>query len=635
MKYYFPTSTLNFDAIYSSMCIMPPCYYNEDAIWFPRYFRSEVDVSDEIFVVYSKPINWRIDDEDSENYPMLVEIDESVVERMLQDRNHVAQGSLGIGVDCIMSGVPFVFKAQDMISRKVRIVFRNDRECQSIVNRAKIGVSECKTIAGLRSLGITATSGEFLEGVIHFDYLKNDLITMVQESGLSFDKKEYDGFEREDRRAGAIAGFNAGKWIRSMREGCCLDCFRQGFEYEAWKCSLPSEFSALIDFLCQKIGFHWDVNRDAILLFCKECWHCCFEGQRGKDNVQLEKWHTILRSIAKGQTDPTFVYPVADISDGYMQAVACFINGGKRPDRLLKSILEDGIMMPELVLAFYGALVGYSIFSRIFFERRIIEEWANVKPIVQPSGMQNRVRHGEGAVVSASLQPKIKGVSRIASVDKEKLSNGVETGILGKAISIFKSSYFCDLIKKKSSGEKESLEKSLRVAAERSADNVEVFFDILRKEEGWGKRTKHYKELKSKLEDRELLLFGLENIETNKTVRNGDVGSKANNKLLIFDEGLCDAVTKEFSYLGEGCVKRLCLVLRMFAEKYHDEGYYGQHPDQYKKENPDLIDHLVKCFSARKTQELNFTWPNGAEDEEDFVTFLEQRYGCRRKQRLG
>lgn len=635
MKYYFPTSTLNFDSIYSSMCIMPPCYYNEDAIWFPRYFRSGVDVSGEVFVMYSSPIDWRIDDEDAENYPMLIEIDESVVERMLRDKNHVAQRSLGIGVDCIMSGVPLVFKAQDMISQKVRIVFRNDREHQSIVNRAKIGVSECKTISGFRCLGVNVTCDGFPEGVMAFDNLKDKVITMVRESGLSFDKNEYDEFEREERRAGAIAGFNAGKWIRSMRDGYCLDCFRQGFEYEAWKCALPSEFSALIDFLCRKIGFHWDVNRDAVLAFCTECWHTCFEGEQGRDLVQLEKRHTILRSIAKGQTDPTFVYPVAGIQDGYMQAVACFINAGKRPDRLLKCILEDGIMMPELALAFYGALVGYSIFSRIFFERRSTVEGANVKTTAQVSGTPNRIGHGESVFVSAEPQMNMKGVSRITGGDKEKLSSGVETGILGRVLSIFRSSNFYDLLKKKSSRQRESLEMSLRVAAERSADDVGAFLDVLRKEDGWGKGTKHYKELKAKLDGQGQLLFEMANVETDERVRNDDVGRMANNGLLIFDEGLCDVVAKEFAYLGVECVQQLCLVIRMFAEEYHDDGYYGQNPDRYKKENPDLIDHLVKCFRARKTPKLNFIWPNGVGDEEHFVTFLEQRYGCRRKQHLG
>ena len=88
MKYYFPTSTLNFDAIYSSMSIMPPSFYREEAIWFSRYLKTGVDVSDDVVVLYSRPVNWEVIDEGSVDYPMLVEMDSSIVEPLLRDRVH-------------------------------------------------------------------------------------------------------------------------------------------------------------------------------------------------------------------------------------------------------------------------------------------------------------------------------------------------------------------------------------------------------------------------------------------------------------------------------------------------------------------------------------------------------------------
>ena len=106
MKFYLPTSTLNFDAIYSSMCIMPPRYYCDEAIWFPRYFKTDVDLSDEVFVLYSSPISWEISDYDSENYPMLIEVDSSIVDRILSDTAHTVQTSLTNGISCVIRNFP-------------------------------------------------------------------------------------------------------------------------------------------------------------------------------------------------------------------------------------------------------------------------------------------------------------------------------------------------------------------------------------------------------------------------------------------------------------------------------------------------------------------------------------------------
>ena len=370
MKFYFPTSTLNFDAIYSSMSLMPPRYHCDEAIWFPRYFKTDVDLSDEVFVFYSSPISWEISDYDSENYPMLIEIDSSIVERILPDHAHTVQKSLTNGISCVVRNFPIVFNANDILSGCVKILFRTPEEKRTLVTRARIGVSESKLSVALKSLNIDMAYETFPNDVVRFDSIKTEVLSVINSSGLMFHQKDFEEFERQDRITGAIAGFHAGKWLRSMRDGYCMDCFRNGLDYFAWKKSLPNEFAAIIDMLCGMIGFRWDVNRDAIVDFCTKCWKKCFESNEIGDILRKEQWHVMLRYVAKSHRDVTFSYPVSDIKDCHMQALACFINGGRRHTLIANSIANDNVEMPELTLALHGALVGYSALSRVIFEKR-------------------------------------------------------------------------------------------------------------------------------------------------------------------------------------------------------------------------------------------------------------------------
>ena len=152
-------------------------------------------------------------------------------------------------------------------------------------------MSESKLPAALKSLNIDVAHETFPNDVVNFDLIRTEVLSVINSSGLSFDQTDFEEFERQDRMTGAIAGFHAGKWLRSMRDGYCLDCFRNGLDYFAWKKSIPNEFAAIIDMLCGMIGFHWDVNRDAIVDFCTKCWQTCFESNEKGDIQRKEQWH--------------------------------------------------------------------------------------------------------------------------------------------------------------------------------------------------------------------------------------------------------------------------------------------------------------------------------------------------------
>ena len=386
MKYYFPTSTLNFDAIYSSMSIMPPSFHREEAIWFSRYFKTGVDVSDEVIVLYSRPVKWEVLDEGSVDFPMLVEMDSSIVESLLRDNDHCVRADLSQGVSCVFINIPIIFRTVDLISGKIKIIFRNQQEQKELVSRARAGVAECKFANALEDLQVDFFRDVFPDDAISFNVITADVLEEIGKSSLKFVHGDFEEYECQDRERGAEAGFMAGKWIHSVQSGYCLDCFRDGFDYDSWKKMLPPEFANIIDMLCNKIGFRWDVNRSAIVDFCAECWKRCFNV--GENNLRVEQWHIILQKIAKCHKDPTFSYPVRSITDRYMQALACFIGAGKRSNILAKSIQDDKVAMPELALALHGALVGYSVFQRIFFELRNFESLPPPPPPPPPQSVK-------------------------------------------------------------------------------------------------------------------------------------------------------------------------------------------------------------------------------------------------------
>ncbi len=605
MKFYLPTSTLNFDAIYSSTCIMPPRYYCDEAIWFPRYFKTDVDLSDDVLVLYSDPIIWEISDYDSENYPMLIGVDSSIIDRQLSGSERVAKISLQSSLSCIVTNTPVVFDANDILSGRVKIFFRSSEEKKNLVTRARIGVSESKLPTALTSFDVDITCAGFPEDVVDFYSIKDETLSAINSSGLKFSQNAFEEFERQDRIAGAKAGFYAGKLLRSLHNGYCLDCFRGGLDYEAWKGTLPCEFSAIIDMLCGMIGFRWDVNRDAIVDFCTKCWQTCFETSRNREAAYHKQWHEILRAIAKSYKDVTFSYPVAAIQDCYMQAIACFIKTGKRYKQLAESIRDDNIAIPELALALHGALVGYSVFSRVLFEKRsYVDEEKEIG--------ESTIKKPGSEVLDPSIIRDKKG-SQIKDVSK--ISSGELSGWAKQVWENFKRIL-------PAQGKKRSqIEKSLYQALLDCKDEHELLRVLPQKyqSEGWGSRTKVYTGLKKLITDsKEVDLF-------DKPAQSSQTGDL----LLIRDAELPDVIAARFADIGE---MRVCLlkdVVRKFIAKYMPNGYYGRHPERYKQLNPDIIDHMIRCFSSQSTPELNFKFNDT--EEECFVAFLEGRYHCKRK----
>ena len=409
MKYYFPTSTLNFDAIVSSMCIMPVSFYRDGAIGFSRYTRTLVDCDDAWYYLYSRPIKWNASHSNIVDYPMLVEIEDddllSVGERQL----------IYDGLEAIRMSKPYYFSASGIISRKVRFLFRNKDELALIVNRAQANVAECK------SIGITEAWG--IENFVVMDDFDSSIDfgmldvkkERLSEAFMGEQAKVWADYVKRDRLDGAKAGFRAGQWIRSLSSERFIDTMREPMTFETWRQSLTPEINALINMICGDVELRWDVNRSAIVDFCARCWKECFSVSHS------EVRHEILRSIARSVADTTFVYPVGNIQDAEMQALACFVIAGKREGTLIHLLKTTRVRLPELVLALHGALVGYSVLSRALFEKRsyVDDEKGQeraFKSCVNWKSKESCIRDTSSLAVSAKKGSQIKDVLKVIKI---------------------------------------------------------------------------------------------------------------------------------------------------------------------------------------------------------------------------
>lgn len=605
MKYYFPTSTLNFDAIASSMCIMPASFYRDGAVGFSRYTRSAVDRDDNSCYLYSRPITWNHSMSDSVDYPMLVEIEDDKLS--LIGRKCEMTGD----VDVIRITSPYYFTASSIVTRRIRFLFRNQDELKLIVNRTRANVAECKSLGVAEAWGVDNFA--VIEGVdklVDFNTLNGGMM-FTQEDGSMCQPGIWSDYVYQDRLDGARVGFRAGQWFRAIITGKFIDTMREPLTFEIWRDSLTPEFNALLDMICGDEKLKWDVNRDAVVDFCARCWKECLA--KSHDEAR----HEILRCIARSIADTRYVYPIDRIQDPEMQALACFVAAGKREGTLVNLLKTEHIQLPELALSLHGALVGYSIMSRALFEKRsYIDEEAKSEDAPMARGAAKQ----KSPAIDMQGQEASLGIKTQANVSCE--SSGGD--LPGWARQIWENVKGLVSFAKIKGKKRVQVEKALFQALSECKDERALLRVLPGKyqADGWGRRTALYKDLKNSIE-----------VAKAGMPIDGDLFNQSSmlksfdSRLLIYDQGLMEEIAKRFANIGDERLRLLRDVVRKFVAKYV-AGYYGQHPDRYKQENSDLIDHMIKCFISPITPDLNFKFEG--DEENSFVAFLEERYHCKR-----
>jgi len=370
MKCYFPTSTLNFDCILSSQKVFPSLMYKSGTLWWNHFEMTSGDDGRTI-VLYTKCPKWTIADLERDNYPMVLEID-----RPFKKSEIVELG----GLKAVVLHRPLEFSQLDMAQGKVRFLFRNEKEMRRTTGKAFIGVSECKVSVSVdndypEACGLmpTATNKLCDLGKASAE-LRDKLAEVAVEPVEECPVKDY----REERVRGAELGYQVGRFVKALRFGCFLDAFRIPLSFDEWRARiLPEPFSLILDKFCSRGELPWDPNRAAMVTLCKDIWYECFNGKR-VDGILIKSGtpiHASLQQIAQHWATPEVAYKIGTEKNVYMQAYAAFLECGTSVSKYHRLANDQTLKCPEFLFALYGAIVGYTFFSRSLLDIRAYSEF--------------------------------------------------------------------------------------------------------------------------------------------------------------------------------------------------------------------------------------------------------------------
>ena len=548
MKYYLPTSTLNFDCILSSQKIFPPLMYKSGVLWWNQFELTSGDDGRAI-VLYSKCPDWTIDDCDRDNYPMVVEVDRAFKRADIVELN---------GLKAVVLYRPIEFSQLDVAQGRIRFLFRNEKEKCRIVGKTFIGVSECKIsllVEGDYSAicDLMPTAKKHLCKLCEVNAELRAKLAGVDGKSVEESASDY----REERERGAELGYRVGLFVKTLRLGSFIDAFRVPLTFAEWQAKiLPKPFSLILHKFCSRGAMTWNPNRVAIVDLCTDVWYECFkdkemDGSVVEDNTKV---HLSLRRIAEHWANPEVDYKVKTEKNVYMQSYAAFLECGTSVAKYLHFANDLSLKCPEYLFSLYGAVVGYTYFSRALLDVRAYSGY----------GMISQVP------VASSLT---------------KVSIG------------------------RPHGDSESKTNATRIVAPSDNGSSVTHLEQLPKQQSVGRAD--YKQTYMNLGE----------------VENANQMEMHNELMLVDDPSLIDEVRREFAQqMIPEKLDELINFLRHFSKAYLKGGFYGKNPDKYKRENPDLISHLMNCMlSKNNAMKLNFEW-DSTDVRHKFETFLNKRY---------
>lgn len=436
MKYYFPTTTLNFDNILSSQLISPAGMYRSDTLWWNR-FESVVGQRNDSIVLYNRIPTWTIKDSDRDDYPLVVEIDKSFLEGQIQEY------AIGKKSKALVVTTSIPFSALELEQGKIRFLFRNAEEKERMLIKTITSAAECKIVKSI----LYDFPGVF--SIIHNGVRINlqsavDELAGVLEGTPDVKAKEYPcELIKEERERGAELGYQVGRYAKSLRSGSFMDAFRVPLSYADWRSKiLPEPFAAILNNLCSRPIQKWDPNRVAVVDFCQKRWEDCFKGKKmvGKKVQEGTSLHESILAIKRHLENPEEKYRIAEEKDPYMQAFAAFLRCGDESKEYPRFARNPLIREPEYLLALYGALVGYTFFSRSLLENKIYlpqtppvvheRQTARVMPC-----QRERVNEGEKSQTakerfSGVMQQESGGSGDMGAGKENNISNGAKKTIV-------------------------------------------------------------------------------------------------------------------------------------------------------------------------------------------------------------
>lgn len=359
MKYYFPTSTLNFSSIISSQRILPARYYAEGALWWNRYEKTAAE-KDAVIILYNRFPEWEINDPDRDNYPLVIAFEGCPVAK--KSRVDLTCDAGGKKLTAIFTSEPVSVSEKDILAGKVEFIFRTEEEKHRILVKAESGVDECKVLTQWMVMRPDAFSIA--------SKIKNRICLPVDAAlAPRFDESVAKALERkivvenlirDERLKGAELGYELGGYVRSLRSDGFRCASRERVRLEDWRKEvLPTCFNSILENFIDRSAIAWDPNRSAVLKLVEDVIDV-FSKDKSCDR-HVKKDLLVLRNHW-GSAEQRF--KVSEIGDVYLQAFAAFLECGVVSGKYPRYLKSERLRCPEYMLALYGSIVGYTSFSR-------------------------------------------------------------------------------------------------------------------------------------------------------------------------------------------------------------------------------------------------------------------------------
>ena len=200
---------------------------------------------------------------------------------------------------------------------------------------------------------------------------------------------------------GAELGYQVGRFVKALRFGCLMDTFRIPLSFDEWRTRiLPEPFSLILDKFCSRGELTWDPNRAAMVALCKDVWYECFNGKRIDGDVIKSGTpiHASLQQLAQHWATPEVTYKIGTEKNIYMQSYAAFLECGTSASKYHRLANDPTLKCPEFLFALYGAVVGYTFFSRSLLDIRAYSEFRStpfVREVQPATGVHSSTAFGD------------------------------------------------------------------------------------------------------------------------------------------------------------------------------------------------------------------------------------------------
>jgi hypothetical protein len=649
MKYYLPTTTLNFSNILSSEAISPAFRYRGRTLGFRHFELSLPNPCQDYLFIYDCPMNWTTDFGCNDNYPLILELDESVIPQKKLSVEPVDQFEvLAIPETIYLSplNVRFLFRSEDEMKRMLlRVTGTLENKCDNLYKEKNcFSVLPTKPLFAfntsmqenllkwttrnsydhaeavrmdiwyerMNGAQLGASVGTWLLNNLKPDDAKSKKRIQIQQA-LSFYGilKQFSNFLAqlgipEDRGLGALANElppdyrPQGRYLLSQlasTEQC--NCSTKGYPI----------LEEVLKFILARGNVDWRWEGTSLVEFCRSVWIEVLNPVLSKEKqfeVYRDSFNRLLRNLQQAEA-----YSISEENSPFLQAFAAFLGGGRDAGKLARLLVAEKVKRPDIALTLYGAVVGYTRFPRTLleldsYEAKVLAEPKSSLPEKDPKKdvlkkpNKKQPEKYQDAVLSdepkSSLPEKDLKKNFSEILKKKKFAKKYLDALLSNDFPVNKI-------------------QEWRKMKPFPKDIVKSFIDDFLETNG---STPCGQKVKAETAQQMLLTEMCVNEARPNLVARLFVEDDSCGRTLCQD----DRIKKEISFEKRSAIAQS---LVLFQKEYEVGGYYAGKPSDYQRDNASTADHFIKCLSSPGTKKFNVRLTDS--ERTTLVEWLKTRYG--------